>query len=196
MVICLQYFAVFWIFSSRIPCCLCCDVFFKFIMEQFPITPIIFEVIELLEWIKHQKCFFAYISHLPTMCWRGLVHFRSSSCRGHSFPFCNTILGIDGNFLYQMTEFVSRMSFLESILLCAALYVTICSFVINMNFLEGIEFFLVLSRHVVETHLVQFIVYWSMYVCACCKTSGYGECPVRHVIPIASIPPNDIPSIP
>ncbi len=34
------------------------DVFFKFIMEHFPITPIIFEVIQLSEWRKHQKCYF------------------------------------------------------------------------------------------------------------------------------------------
>ncbi len=34
-------------------------------------------------------------------------------------------------------------------------------------------------------------------VCVCvCKTSGYGGCPVRHAIPIASVPPNYVPSIP
>ncbi len=33
-------------------------------------------------------------------------------------------------------------------------------------------------------------------MCVCCKASGYGGCPVKHAIPIASIPPNDIPSIP
>ena len=66
-----------------------------------------------------------------------------------------------------MTEFVSRMGFLESILLYATLYVTICFFINNMHFLEGIESFLVSSRHVVETDLVQFIVYWSMYIINC-----------------------------
>ena len=42
-------------FKSFLPeyCVFFVDVFFKFIMEKIPITPIIFEVIQLSEWIKH-----------------------------------------------------------------------------------------------------------------------------------------------
>ncbi len=37
---------------------------------------------------------------------------------------------------------------------------------------------------------------YGWYGCVCCQTSGYGMRPVRHAIPIASIPPNDVSSIP
>jgi hypothetical protein len=90
--------------------------------------------------------------------------FRSSSCRGHSFPFGNTILDRWKFQLYQMTEFMTRMSFLEFILFDTSLYLSICFFIIYIKFLKGIEFFLVTSGHVVETDLVQFVVYWLMYI--------------------------------
>jgi hypothetical protein len=63
-----------------------------------------------------------------------------------------------------MTEFESRMSFLEFILFHTSLYVSIFFFIIYMNFLKGIEYFLVTSDLVVETDLVQLVVYWSMYI--------------------------------
>ncbi len=63
-----------------------------------------------------------------------------------------------------MTEFVYRMSFLEFILFDTSMYVSIFFFVIYLNIPRGIEFFLVISGHVVETDLVQFVVYWSMYI--------------------------------
>ena len=55
--------------------------------------------------------------------------------------------------MYQMTEFVSRVFFLEFILFHTSLYVS-----------KGVESFLVTPGHFVETNLVQFVVYWSMYI--------------------------------
>ncbi len=66
--------------------------------------------------------------------------------------------------LYQMTEFESRMSFLEFRIFHTSQYVSIFFFIMYMNFLKGNESFLVTSGHVVETDLVQFIVYWLMYI--------------------------------
>jgi hypothetical protein len=63
-----------------------------------------------------------------------------------------------------MTEFVSRISFLEFILFDTSMYVSVFFFVIYLNISRGVESFLVTSGHVVETDLVQFIVYWSMYI--------------------------------
>jgi hypothetical protein len=63
-----------------------------------------------------------------------------------------------------MTEFVTRMSFLEFILFDTSLYVCICFFIIYIKFSKGLESFLVTSGHVIETDLVHFIVYWSMYI--------------------------------
>jgi hypothetical protein len=63
-----------------------------------------------------------------------------------------------------MTEFVTRMSFLEFILFGTSLYVSICFFIIYIKFLKGIESFLLTSGHVIETDLVQCVVYWLMYI--------------------------------
>ncbi len=69
------------------------DVFFKFIMEHFPITPIIFEVIQLLESIKYQKCYFC-------------IH----------FTFTNHVLGRIGTYILDQVhlEDIAFLSAMQS----------------------------------------------------------------------------------
>ncbi len=63
-----------------------------------------------------------------------------------------------------MTEFVTRMSSLEFIRFETSLYVSIFFFILYINFPKGMESFLVTSGRVIETVLVKFVVYWSMYL--------------------------------
>jgi hypothetical protein len=56
----IPFFMAFEVFQAFLPECsfLFVDVFFKFVMEKSPIASIVFQVIQLSEWVKHQKCYF------------------------------------------------------------------------------------------------------------------------------------------
>ena len=83
----LEYFKPFFPEYS----CFFIDVFSEFIMEQSPIASIVFEVIQLSEWVNIRSAIFAYISCLQTT-WQG-----GSGTSDQVHLIGNAILGIDGN---------------------------------------------------------------------------------------------------